>query len=275
MILGIHGAVRDEGLPQALREAEEAGCAALQVLPYRRHHPPTPADLQGFRDGRERLGLRHLVVHSRFVPSLASSDPARRARSVQLLTQELDLAKGLGGDAYILHAGAFSEGGTAEEGLKLAADSIAEAVSRSDFNGPVLIENVPGGGRRLCGKLEELASLRELVGTRAKTGICLDTAHAFAAGYDVATAEGMLKFLARAHRLFADAVRAFHINDTRALLGSSLESHEHWGRGRLGSEGVRALLAREEYADTPGIVETPKEPGADARNLAWLRGEAL
>jgi deoxyribonuclease-4 len=270
--LGIHGAVRDDGLPQALREAEEAGCQALQVLPYRRHHEPTAGDLESFRDGRDRLGLLHLVVHSRFVPSLASSDPARRARSVELLTHELDLARGLGGDAYILHAGAYSEGGSVEEGLKLAADSIAQAATRSDFNGPIVIENVPGGGRRLCGKLEELASLRDLVGARALTGICLDTAHAFAAGYDVATAEGMLKFLARAHRLFGDAVRAFHVNDTRALLGSALESHEHWGRGRLGTEGVRALLAREEYAQTPGIVETPKEPGADARNLAWLRG---
>ena len=271
MILGIHGAVRDEGLPQALREAEEAGCAALQVLPYRRHHEPSAGDLRAFRDGRDRLGLRHLVVHSRFVPSLASSDPARRARSVDLLTHELDLARGLGGESYILHAGAFSEGGTAEEGLKLAADSIAEATKRSDFSGPILIENVPGGGRRLCGTLEQLAGLRDLLGARAKSGVCLDTAHAFAAGYDVATAEGMLRFLARAHRLFGDAVRAFHVNDTRALLGSSLESHEHWGKGRLGSEGVRALLSREEYADTPGIVETPKEPGADARNLAWLR----
>ena len=80
-----------------------------------------------------------------------------------------------------------------------------------------------------------------------------------------------MKFLARAHRLFGDGVKAFHLNDTRAKLGSHLESHEHWGSGFLGKEGVRALLARPEYTQAVGILETPKEPGADARNLAWLR----
>jgi deoxyribonuclease-4 len=103
--------------------------------------------------------------------------------------------------------------------------------------------------------------------------MCLDTAHAWAAGYDLSAAEAALKFVARAHRLLgAEAVRAFHLNDSRALLGSHLENHWHWGKGRLGLEGLQVLLAREEFADIPGILETPKEPGADAANLAVVRG---
>lgn len=255
-----------EGLSAALAEAESAGCKALQLLPFRRHHPPADAELAGFRAGRERLGLERLVVHSRFVPSLASSDPERRERSVELLRFELGLAEGLGADCYILHAGAHSEGATAAEGLALAADSISRAAD--GFKTPLVIENVPGGGRRLCGPLEELAALRDRL--KIRSGVCLDTAHAWAQGYELATAEGMLKFLALAHRLFGGDVSVFHVNDTRALLGSHKEDHAHWGEGYLGREGVAALLARPEYARAVGIVETPKEPGADRRNLDYL-----
>ena len=124
------------------------------------------------------------------------------------------------------------------------------------------------------GSFEELARLQDAVKPFIpKLGICLDTAHAWAEGYDLSAAEAALKFTSRAHRLLgADSVRAFHLNDTRALLGSHREHHWHWGKGRLGLEGLKVLLEREEFADIPGILETPKEPGADAANLAVVRG---
>lgn len=269
MILGIHGAVR-AGLLGALGEAELAGCRTLQMLPFRRHFPPSDGELGAFREERRRLGLRHLLVHSRFVPSLASSDQRRRARSVELLAHELGLAGRLGAESYVLHAGAFSPGETAEDGFRLAADSIKRGLAVAGFGGYVLIENVPGGGRRIGGALEELARLRDLLGAAAKSGVCIDTAHAWAAGYDLSSGEGMLKFLSLARQLFGDGVRAFHVNDSRAPLGSHKEDHAHWGEGRLGREGVSALLARPEYAETPGVVESPKTPGADRRNLDHL-----
>lgn len=124
------------------------------------------------------------------------------------------------------------------------------------------------------GSLEDLARLHDALKPRLLAlGACLDTAHAYAAGYDCSSVEGALSFLARAHRLMGfEAVRAFHLNDSRALLGSHREHHEHWGRGRLGSEGLRALLAREEFAETPGILETPKDGlEADRANLEFAR----
>lgn len=266
MILGIHGSVRT-GLSAALDEARQAGVRVLQILPYRRHHVPDQEELAAFRG---KLGDMRLLVHSRFVPSLASSDESRRARSVELLAMELKLAQGLGAEDFVLHAGAYSPGGTPEEGLKKCGESISKAAGFTDFRGTILIENVPGGGRRLGGRLEQIARLRDLIGARAKSGVCLDTAHAWAAGYDVSSAEGVLKFLARAHRLFGDGVRAFHLNDTRARLSSGREDHAHWGEGFLGREGLESLLSREEYADTPAILETPKTPGGDRRNLDWV-----
>lgn len=273
MILGVHASVA-RGLARALEEADALACAALQILPYRRHHPPADEELSAFRAARAKSGVRVLLVHSRFAPSLASSDGARRARSVSHLAEELRLCGALGGDAYVLHAGAYSPDSDAASGIGLFADSVRRSVQTAAFRGTLLLENVPGGGRRMGGSFEELARLQDAVRPFVPgLGVCLDTAHAWAAGYDLSAAEAALKFVARAHRLLgADAVRAFHLNDSRALLGSHLEHHEHWGKGRLGLEGLKTLLEREEFADIPGILETPKAPGADAANLAIVRG---
>ncbi len=275
MILGVHASVRG-GLVAALDEARALGCAALQILPYRRHHAPDEAELAAFRAARAALGLRVLLVHSRFVPSLASSDPERRERSVVHLVRELKLCDALGADAYVLHACAYSPGATATDGIALFADSVRRATLSAGLRAELLIENVPGGGRRLGGTLEELARLRAALGPDGPpAGFCLDTAHAWAAGYDLSSAESALRFIARTHRLLgADVVRAFHLNDSRALLGTHVENHWHWGQGRLGLEGLRTLLHRDEFARIPGILETPKEPGADAANLAVVRGLA-
>lgn len=271
MILGVHASVR-RGHVAALGVAAELGVDALQVLPYPRHHAPTEDELAAFRAARAASRVRVLLVHSRFVPSLASSDAERRARSVEHLAKEFALCAALGGDAYVLHAGAYSPDADEAQGVGLFARSVSEAVAKSRFAGELLLENVPGGGRRMGGSFEELARLCDAVRLSvAKLGVCLDTAHAWAQGYDLSAAEGALKFVARAHRLLGSgAVRAFHLNDSRALLGSHREHHWHWGQGRLGLEGLRVLLEREEFADLPAILETP--PGADAENLAVVRG---
>lgn len=271
MILGAHASVR-RGYAAALDEARALGCAALQILPYPRHHDPTPEELAAFASGRREAGVTSLLVHSRFAPSLASSDPERRGRSVAHLTRELKLATALGADAYVVHGGAYSEDADLETGVRLFAESVARASAESGFAAPILLENVPGGGRRMGGSLEDLALLHDALKRRVPAlGVCLDTAHAWAAGYGLSTAEGALKFIARAHRLMGfDAVRAFHLNDTRALLGSHRENHEHWGKGRLGTEGLKVLLDRPEFAEAPAILETPKDGlEADRANLAF------
>ncbi len=272
MILGVHASVR-RGHLRALDEAAELSCAALQVLPYPRHQSPTDAELSEFRAARAASSVRVLLVHSRFVPSLASSDEARRARSVAHLAEEFRLSAALGGDAYVLHAGAYSPDSDAVKGIQLFSDSVRRAVEKSGYRGTLLLENVPGGGRRMGGSFEDLARLQDAVRPHVRDlGACLDTAHAWAQGYDLSTAEAALKFVSRAHRLLGfDAIRAFHLNDSRALLGSHREHHEHWGKGRLGLEGLKVLLEREEFREVPGILETPKDPGADAVNLALAR----
>ncbi|OGR88486.1 MAG: hypothetical protein A3J74_07575 [Elusimicrobia bacterium RIFCSPHIGHO2_02_FULL_57_9] len=272
MILGIHCAL-GRGFDAALQEAVSLGCQVMQMLPYRRHHDPDDGELARFKQKFSRSPLARLLIHSRFVPSLASSDPLRRGRSAALLSRELVLASKLGASAFILHAGAYSPGGNLTEGIGLAVESIIRSYDRSQSLVPLYLENVPGGGRRIGGKLEELADMLESLDRRLpQTAVCLDTAHAWACGYEIASAEGMMGFLAKAKRLLgAWRVRAFHLNDTRALLGSHREHHGHWGQGHLGREGLKVLLESPQYQQSIGILETPKEEGWDRKNLEYIR----
>lgn len=269
MDLGVHCPMV-KGALGALEHARSLGCQAMQMLPYRRHEDPADQDFSAFRERREASGPRRLLVHSRFVPSLGSSDAARRERSIGHLARELELAARWGAEAFVLHAGAYSQDLTPEQGLELVASSIQRAARRAEKSVPIWLENVPGGGRRIGGRLEEL---RDLLAALPGSAAVLDTAHAWAQGYELSTAEGMLKFLAQVHRLLgAENVRAFHLNDTRAKLGSHRESHAHWGEGYLGAEGLRVLLAREEYAAAAGVVESPRPWLGDEKSLAFVRG---
>jgi deoxyribonuclease-4 len=268
VIVGVHCPVY-HGLKQALERAVSLECEAMQVLPYRRHHPPSPNECAEFDKARRASKISRLFIHSRFVPNLASSEEATRARSVAHLISELKLARALGGEAYVLHGGAYSVGSSFEEGLRFFQDGVKRALEEAG-GGTILVENVPGGGRRMGGTLEELA---KMVAACPDAGACLDTAHAWAAGYDVASAEGALKFLAKANRLIgADNVKLFHLNDTRSLSGSNRENHAHWGAGFLGKEGLKTILDRSDFAHAVGIVEPPLGALEDDRaSLAYVR----
>lgn len=267
MFLGVHCSIR-HGFGPALEEARALGCDAMQIFPYRRHAPPTAEELAAFRRARAASPVKRLLIHSRYLPTLGSSDERRRRASVEHLRRELALSAGLGADAFVFHAGAYSPGSSAEEGLALCVRSFKEAAEGLEAGPALLIENVAGGGRRMGGTPGEV---RELVqGLRQawpEVGVCFDTAHAWSAGEDLRAPEA-------ARRALADYggsdVRALHLNDTTADFGSRKENHCDWGAGRLGSEGLAALLSAPELDGAAAILETPK--GGDRRNLDFVRG---
>lgn len=279
MLLGLHVGIR-QGPLAALERAESLGAEVLQVLPYRRRpggaegfrwEPPDPREAASLRGRLASSGVRRLVAHSRFVPFLASSEESGWRRSADLLARELGFSSALGAAGFVLHLGAYSPGSDAPSGIRRFADGVLAAYSEAGGGPPLVIENVPGGGRRMGGRLEEVAALRDELGRRGMScEVCLDTAHAWAAGYDPGSADGMDAFLDRAAALFgAPAVTLFHLNDTGSGRGSHREHHEHWGRGALGSDGLRRLLARRDFAGAAGVLEMP--PGRDPENLAFVR----
>jgi deoxyribonuclease-4 len=138
----------------------------------------------------------------------------------------------------------------------------------------IVLENTAGGGSSIGRSFEELAAIVDAVEDRARVGVCLDTCHLFAAGYDIRTAEGYRRAMARCRRrLGLRRVRAFHLNDARQPLGSGLDRHEKIGRGHLGTEPFRWLVRDPRFARVPMALETPKdpEPRADREALALLR----
>lgn len=256
MHLGIHCSVRG-GYLAAVEEARALGLRAMQMLPYRRHHDPGPADFAEFRRARRDAGIERLLVHSRYLPALATTDEPRRRHSAEHLKRELAMAQELEADAYVLHVGAYAPGSSFDEGARLFARSLAEA--RAAARLPVYIENVPGGGRRVGATPEELRALLAVSRDAwPETFLCLDTAHAWAAG----VAFDALKSLS------AD-VRAWHLNDSLAEPGSNLESHWHLGQGRIGA-ALPALIRELRETDAVVILETPKD-GGDRRNLDWVK----
>jgi len=271
MILGIHCSVQ-HGFLRALHRAAALRCSAMQMLPYRRHLIPESPMFTEFRAKRARGTVRRLLTHSRYIPRLCSTDRARRRRSIELLRRELAWSAAWGAEAHVLHAGAWSEDSSREEGLRLAAQAVAEALDRAGVPLKVLVENVPGGGRRMGGALDDLARLLDaLRRTGKECGVCLDTAHAWAAGNDISTAEGMLRFLARAERFLGpQSLQAFHLNNTRSLLGSQRDNHCAWAEGCLTPEALAALLSRPQYADRIGILEPPAAADA-AQELDFVR----
>ncbi|OGR61469.1 MAG: hypothetical protein A2X36_06405 [Elusimicrobia bacterium GWA2_69_24] len=269
MILGLHCSLRG-GYLAALRHAESLGCGAIQVFTYRRHHAPSEAELAEFRAAAK--GRLQVVAHARFVPCLASAEPRLAARSSELLADEVRIARAFGAAFYVLHLGAYSEGSDSVAGTRLFAEGVRR--SWQDSGDPLLVlENVPGGGRRLGGELEELARALEAldrVGVRA--GVCLDTAHAWAQGYDIADAGGMEAFLDHAERIFGpERLALFHLNNTRTGRGSHREDHWHIDGGMIKEGAWTALLSRKTLAGVPGILETPSGLEMDAANLAAAR----
>ncbi len=273
MFLGLHCSIR-QGFLEALNYAEFLKAQAIQILPYRRHAEPEEEDYAGFAQRLSQSSVKRLYVHSRFVPNLALNDEKKRLSSTARLSYEMSLAARLNAEAFVLHLGAYSEGDLISSGIVLAARSIYQARQEAEKNVSLCIENVPGGGRRLGGRLEELASFAEALqkeDAKIPVSFCLDTAHAWAAGYPIADCEGMSRFLEKAVGLLGkDKIRLFHLNDTHSELNSHRESHSLWGQGVLGFEGLQFLLSSENFRDCSGILESPKPGEAERLNFKKL-----
>lgn len=234
-----------------------------------------PADVERFRQLRARYDLSPLAVHANYLINLASADPRIRRQSIAAFRQELERSAAVGADYVILHPGS-GRGQTREAAFERFAEAIAR--SADGFSSGVLtllLECTAGQGDALGARLEELAQLRRLALRRLSlpVGFCLDTCHLFAAGYDIASEDGLARTLDAARQwLGLENVPLVHVNDSKAPLGSHLDRHEHIGKGRIGEAAFRRILNHPALAGKAFILETPFEnEGDDRRNLRTLR----
>jgi deoxyribonuclease-4 len=275
--LGAHVSVAG-GLALAPARGLELGCGAIQIfLKNQRQWAAPPLDprvARTFRAARRRAGIRHAFAHGSYLVNLATPAPDAWRQAVATFTDELQRAEALGLDCLVIHPGSHMGAGR-EAGLDAVARAVNDALARTRrARVRVALENTAGGGNALGGTFEDLAGIIGRVGRSTRVGVCLDTCHLFVAGYDIRTRAGYEAAIERCARTVGlTRVLVFHLNDASAALGSSLDRHEHIGRGRLGLRPFRLLLNDARFARVPKVLETPKEPEptADLRNLATLR----
>ncbi len=279
MWLGAHLRI-SEGLAESVRAGRAIGCEAIQIFSKSPHlwaaPPIAPDAAAAFRAAVPAEGMKATAVHHGYLANLASPKKATLTRSRRAFLDELQRAELLGVDGLVFHPGAHVGSGV-DAGLATIAESLRKALEAApDGKVRLLLENAAGQGTTLGSTFPELRRVLDAVGAPDRLGVCLDTCHLFASGIDLRTPDAYGRFVDRlSSELGTDVVRAFHLNDAKAPLGSHLDRHENIGRGQIGAEGFALLVRDPRWAGVPGYLETPlDEHGYDryAEDLRVLRG---
>ena len=238
---------------------------------------PKPAQVEALRAIRAEHNLGPLVVHVNYLVNLASRDPEIRAKSIATFRGELERAVVVGAEFLVVHPGSY-RGQATDAAISACADGLCEAARGFTGAVTVLLENTAGCGCTLGSKFEELRAIRDLAVPFAQVpiGYCLDTCHLLAAGFDITTVAGLRSTVRQMDDILGlEHVPVFHANDSKAPLGSRVDRHARIGKGHIGCEPFRRLLAHPKMTDKVFISETPvEEDGDDAQNMAMLRSLA-
>jgi deoxyribonuclease-4 len=273
--LGVHTSIAG-GVHFSLNRAHKLGCSTVQIFS---HNPRSwelkelsSEDIALFREMRERYDISPVYIHTSYLINLASANRGLRERSVRMLMAELDRADMIGADYVVLHPGCAA--GDYESAARTRAIAALNKVADGgSWNAELLIENTAGKRGDISSSIEELREIIEGVPRHLIAGICLDSCHAFAAGYDIRQ-EDVLHGLSAAIQQFIgkDRLRLIHLNDSKKQPGSRVDRHEHIGQGRIGMRGLQAFICQELFRDVPLILETPKKSESDdPMNLARVR----
>jgi len=275
--LGAHESIAG-GLEKALERGVEIGCDALQIFVKNasqwRAKPISDEQVEAWSSAHADSSIGPVVAHAAYLINLASTQPKTLSKSRQALADELARCHALALDGLVLHPGAHLGAGE-EEGVERVARSLAEVLATLPQAAPrVLLENTAGQGTVLGSRLEQLAAMRSLSAMEHRIGFCLDTCHAFAAGYALHTKRGLERFLTELDDILGlDNVGCFHLNDSMKPLGSHRDRHANIGEGEIGLSAFRRLLAEPALAHIPMILETPigDDRRGHARDLSLLR----
>lgn len=251
--------------------ARALGCQALQVFcgnPRGWLKTPLEEDfIKSFRAGVAAAKLDPIVVHATYLINLAARNDEIYQKSADAFIIELKRAQQLGASFFVLHIGNHMGAGPDAGRARVAA--AMQRAEREVPDGPViLVENTAGGGTSLGTTFEEVAAVINAAGIQ-RLGMCLDTCHALAAGYDIRTKTGVKEMLDTIDKTIGlKRLHCLHFNDSKGALASHLDRHEHIGAGQIGLDGFKALLADKRIWHLPAILETPKEfPTSDVENL--------
>ena len=275
------------GVSRAVDRAELHGCESLQIFSKNANRwvspPLDPGDVRRFRRRLDETGITPAVSHASYLINLATAFQPLRDQSIAAFVDELDRAHTLGLLGVVIHPGACTSG-TDDDALRLVAQAVVAAFrARPRRKTMVLFELTAGQGRTVGYRFEQLAAILEHLDGSSRAGVCVDTCHLIAAGYDIVSDVGHAETFAAFGRIVGfDRLRVIHGNDSKRPCGSRVDRHEHIGEGCLGLEPFRRLFADRRLDGVPILIETEKTPGLcrpgivaadplDVKNLETLR----
>ena len=275
------------GLPRAVERAIVHRCDALQIFAKNasqwRGRPVPRKEIREFRSRIRAAGIAPVMSHASYLINLATTSAALYQQSMEAMGDELDRAEVLGLMGVVLHPGCYTAGNEADGLERIAGGLLTLLHDRKRGRTLILLEHTAGQGTALGATFEQLASIIAKMNDHPRVGVCLDTCHLHASGYDLCSPQGYASTFKQFGRLIGfNRLKAFHMNDSKKPLGSRVDRHEHIGHGFLGLEPFRRIVNDRRFRHVPMLLETPKEErrsasmigidAFDARNLATLRG---
>jgi len=274
-IIGAHVSIAGE-ISKAPQRGLEIGCEAIQIFTKNQVQWKEPSlsndEICLFEEEYKRAKLKSLIVHCSYLINLASPKANVYSKSLRAFVCELKRSEKIGANYVVLHPGAHMGSGE-NEGLEKIVKSINRAIGESNTkNVCVLFETTAGSGTILGYRFEQIACLIESCNTKNRVGVCLDTCHVFAAGYDLRTSKGYSHTMREFDDIIGiDKLKVIHVNDSKTELGSRVDRHQHIGEGFIGFEGFRNIVMDERLKTVPKILETPGMPDDFRRNITLLR----
>lgn len=275
MFLGAHVSISGS-ISKAVDRAVEIGCTTFQIFTRNPRgwsaEPLKKGEVEAFREKFREAGFQVAVAHMPYLPNISSPSKFIHKKSITSLIQELERAGQLGLPYLVVHIGSHLGKGI-DVGIKQAAEAVNTALSKVDNDVMILLENMAGQRNSVGSSFENIKNILDLIEDGDRVGICLDTCHAFAAGYDFRTMEAIENTL----RIFDEVIglrrlKVVHVNDSKGDLGSGIDRHEHLGMGKIGERGFFELTHHPVIRPLPMILETPVDSrGNFATNLAKLK----
>ncbi len=272
MLIGAHVSPAG-GLYKAVERGVERGCRAIQIFNQSpRMWRPTAYgddDFAAFRAAMDDSQIDAVMIHAVYLLNCASEDPDIRSKTLASLTHSLRVGDAIGACCVVLHPGSAKTGDVGEA-IARAGEVMREALAESERT-PLHLEDTAGAGGTLGRSFEELAALIEAAGGDRRLGLCLDSCHLLASGYDIRTAAGLAEALDRADEAVGlDRLGSLHLNDSQTPLGSNRDRHANVGEGELGDEGCQAFLSEPRFDGLPCVLETPgpDKTGPTAEEIA-------
>jgi len=262
MRFGFHVSIAGD-LSKAADRASRLSCRTIQIFAGNprswESRDLDPDKVAALRKALAQRDIAPLFVHMPYLPNLAAEDDDLHRKSLQVLCEMLRRSEMLGAEGLVMHLGHYGREGE-EKAVHRVAAAVSSALKVVPNHVMIFLENTAGQGTDIGWRFEILGRLLKDVGHRRRVGVCLDTAHAFAAGYDLSTPDGLESTLEEFDRKIGlDRLRLIHLNDAKARLGSRVDRHWHIGEGFIGEEGMRRIVTHPFLSALPAIMETPKK----------------